>query len=244
MRKALIATGIILLVLVVTSLQSFAQEDKICVCINKKGKMKFSESGQCKPKQRLLCWNLEEGPPGEQGQKGDTGATGPEGPEGPKGDPGIGALGVFDNNDLFLGYGDRSGGSVFDPNIRRFFRVIAYPPPYATGFQMDFLHFVTDDCSGQPYDDFREALHQRVYYDEYNNKYYIMDPNSDTVESSQMKTIRLLNDTYGMLGECVSCGPDPWPCSTSDTPYLPLIETEFPLAEVELAFPIVVKPIE
>jgi len=81
MRKALIATGVILLVLFVTSLQSFASE--ICVCINKKGYMKFTESGQCKT-QNQLCWNADgiQGPPGEPGEPG------PEGPQGPQGEQG------------------------------------------------------------------------------------------------------------------------------------------------------------
>ena len=75
MRKALIATGVILLFLVVTNLQSFASE--ICVCIDKKGNMKFSESGQCKPKQSPLCWNAE----GTQGPQGEPGEPGPAGTE-------------------------------------------------------------------------------------------------------------------------------------------------------------------
>ncbi len=85
MRKTLIATGVILLVLVVTNLQSFASE--ICVCIDKKGNMKFSESGRCIPKQSLLCWNLE-GPQGEQGPEGPQGPVGPQGQKGDKGDTG------------------------------------------------------------------------------------------------------------------------------------------------------------
>jgi hypothetical protein len=55
MKETFLAAGIILLVLVATSIQSFAQE--VCVCIDKKGNMKFSESGQCNPRLSLRCWN-------------------------------------------------------------------------------------------------------------------------------------------------------------------------------------------
>jgi hypothetical protein len=109
MRKAFIATGVILLILVVTSLQSLAEENLICVCVKKNGQMLFNESGQCKLTESLLCWNVEgpqgeqgpEGPQGpigpqglqgEQGLKGDTGgtgATGAEGPQGPQGEQGL-----------------------------------------------------------------------------------------------------------------------------------------------------------
>jgi len=81
MKEIFLAAWVIPLVFVATSIQSFAQESEICVCIKKNGEMFLSESGQCKPTQSLLCWNLEgpQGPQGEQdpkGGKGDTGDTG------------------------------------------------------------------------------------------------------------------------------------------------------------------------
>jgi hypothetical protein len=87
MRKALIATGIILLVVMVTSLQSLAEENVICVCVKKNGQMLLNESTQCKLTERLLCWNVEglQGPQGEPGQQGEQGPEGPQGPIGPQG---------------------------------------------------------------------------------------------------------------------------------------------------------------
>jgi hypothetical protein len=67
MRKVLITTGVIPLILVLTSLQSLAVENEICVCVKKNGQMLLRESGQCKPQQSLVCWDVEgpQGPPGE-----------------------------------------------------------------------------------------------------------------------------------------------------------------------------------
>jgi hypothetical protein len=101
MRKALITTGVILLFLVVTSLQTLAEENVIYGCIKKaNGKLRIVDSStECKKQEIAIYWNKvgpqgEPGPQGEQGpkgDKGDTGATGPQGTQreqGPKGDTG------------------------------------------------------------------------------------------------------------------------------------------------------------
>jgi hypothetical protein len=84
MRKAFIATGAILLFLVVTSLQSYA-EDLIYGCVDKTGKLRIvSGSGECERKETEIYWN-EQGPKGDKGDTGDTGTPGEQGPQGEKG---------------------------------------------------------------------------------------------------------------------------------------------------------------
>ena len=106
MRKALIATGVIILVLVVTSLQSIAEENVIYGCVKKNGQFRIVNTpNDCKESETAIYWNKvgpqgepglpgEQGLTGEKGDKGDAGATGPQGPQGdigpqgPKGDKG------------------------------------------------------------------------------------------------------------------------------------------------------------
>ena len=88
MRKALIATGVILLVLVVTSLQSLAA-DVINGCHHKTtGILRIvSNYGECQAQEIAISWNMI-GPQGEQGPEGPQGPVGPQGPQGQKGDKG------------------------------------------------------------------------------------------------------------------------------------------------------------
>jgi hypothetical protein len=101
MRKAFIATGVIILVLVVTNFQSYA-EDLIYGCIKKyNGKLRVVGSPtECRKLEIAIYWNKvgPQGPKGDKGDKGDTGAIGPQGPagadgavgpQGPEGPPGI-----------------------------------------------------------------------------------------------------------------------------------------------------------
>ena len=58
MRKAFIATGVILLVLVVTSLQSIAEENVIYSCVNKSGKFRrVNTPNDCKESETAIYWN-------------------------------------------------------------------------------------------------------------------------------------------------------------------------------------------
>jgi len=133
MRKLFIAVGVIVSFLVVTSLQSYA-EDLIYGCINKtNGRFRVVGSPtECLVPEIAIYWNKvgpqglqgepglpgeqgpegpqgpigQQGPQGDQGDKGDTGATGLQGPEGPQGEqgpPGVGGLGVYHGTE-FLGY--------------------------------------------------------------------------------------------------------------------------------------------
>jgi len=88
MRKVLIVTGAILLFLVATNLQSYA-EDLIYGCINKtNGKLRVvSSPASCKQREIAIYWN-KVGPQGLQGEPGLPGEQGPEGPQGPIGHQG------------------------------------------------------------------------------------------------------------------------------------------------------------
>jgi hypothetical protein len=134
MRKALITTGVILLFLVVTSLQSFAQETEICVCIDKKGNMKFSESGQCAPRLSLLCW------------------------------PGGGAVHVYDSSDppQYLGIllslapeqpgGDYHIAEIFIPSLNIATIITENQTPRGTGnIIIANVLFGSTGCSDDPY---------------------------------------------------------------------------------------------
>ena len=62
MRKVLITIGVILALLAATSIQSFAEEGEICVCVSKwGGRMRLSD--QCRPWETRLCWNVTPEPP-------------------------------------------------------------------------------------------------------------------------------------------------------------------------------------
>jgi hypothetical protein len=91
MRKALIATGVILLVLVVTNLQSIAEENIIYSCVDKSGKFrKVNAPNDCKESETAIYWNKvgPQGEPGQPGEQGPEGQQGPQGDQGPKGDKG------------------------------------------------------------------------------------------------------------------------------------------------------------
>jgi hypothetical protein len=95
MRKVFIAAGIILLVLIVFSLQSIAEENIIYGCINKtNGNLRVvSSPAECKQPEIAIYWNKvgpqgEQGEPGPQGEQGPIGQQGSKGEQGPKGDKG------------------------------------------------------------------------------------------------------------------------------------------------------------
>ena len=77
MRKLLMTTGVILAVLVATTIQSSAQTEVEVIngCVNNKtGVLRISD--KCTKSETPISWN-------QTGPKGDTGETGPTGPPGP-----------------------------------------------------------------------------------------------------------------------------------------------------------------
>jgi hypothetical protein len=128
MKRIFIIAGGILLILVVTSFQSLAEENVIYGCVGKSGKLRVVNApGECRNMETAIYWNKVgpqgpqgetgpqgpigpqgeqglQGPQGEQGPKGEQGDEGPIGPEGPPGPPGMGgAIHVYDSNDQYLG---------------------------------------------------------------------------------------------------------------------------------------------
>ena len=92
MRRALIAIGVILLFLIVTNLQSLAEENVIYGCVRKKnGNLRIvSDCNKCKRWENCISLNIQ-GPQGEPGQPGELGPEGPQGPigqQGPQGEQG------------------------------------------------------------------------------------------------------------------------------------------------------------
>ena len=95
MRKVLIATGVIILILVLTSLQSLAEENVIYGCANEtNGRLRVvSSPNECLQPEIAVSWNVvgpqgPQGEPGPQGEQGPEGPIGPQGEQGPKGDKG------------------------------------------------------------------------------------------------------------------------------------------------------------
>lgn len=93
MKKVFIATGIILAILVVTSLQSLAEENVIYGCANKtNGQLRVvSSPNECRQPEVAISWNVvgPQGPQGEIGPQGETGLQGPIGSQGPQGEQGL-----------------------------------------------------------------------------------------------------------------------------------------------------------
>jgi hypothetical protein len=91
MRKAFIATVIVFLILVGTSLQSYANENEIYGCYGKvTGKLRIvSDTSDCKQLENPIQWSVQ----GPQGDQGPSGPEGSQGPPGPQGDPGISGAG-------------------------------------------------------------------------------------------------------------------------------------------------------
>lgn len=74
MRKLFLAIGVILALLVATSIQSFAEDDIIYGCVGKAGKLRIvDDPSECRKSETPIYWNV-------------VGPQGPEGPQGPQGE--------------------------------------------------------------------------------------------------------------------------------------------------------------
>jgi hypothetical protein len=115
----------------------------------------------------------QQGPQGEQGPQGVQGPAGPSGNDGPpgtpgppgqKGDPGepgpsgVGVLGVYDGNDILVGYfvqlsSRRAlGYEVFDPSIPGFFTMrMTEDRPWPEASSIGRFYYTSDNCDGQPH---------------------------------------------------------------------------------------------
>lgn len=236
---------------------SKATQDVIHGCVGKvTGILRVvSDPSQCRQLESAISWNQkgEKGAPGPQGPigmtgpKGDPGAIGPKGEQGstgPQGPPGIGNLGVYDGNGVFLGYlvnhyRDDNPGSleVFYPEVSAHFRILSKPSgpqsylPFIGPYETDTLYFTSEDCNGQAY-----ITEQRIYFIHYSpstNIYFVVDNSVLPVDQSEIRSRIERN------GPCEK--RDYW--GVLNTPY-PIKAIDFPLANVILKYPIIIKPIE
>ena len=114
-----------------------------------------------------------QGATGSQGAKGDTGATGAKGDKGDtgaQGPRGLGCFGLYDGNDVFLGYlidSEISRFLVYNPSIPGLYYVNPAKgdtagQPFLTFEAKSDLFFVSEDCSGQAYGGLSEKTYLRV----------------------------------------------------------------------------------
>jgi len=196
----------------------------------------------------------EQGPIGARGDKGDTGATGPQGPPGEKGEqgpagaqgpPGVGSLGVYDGNDVFLGYliagyDSSSFGvmTVYDVKIPGAYKVmiecVTNSGPCINVRHQDYIRYYTsEDCTGQAYKPGIDPWLFVMSFIETPDNYYIHDTSISPVLADQIESY-LTTDT----GNCLRYS------GSGATRYYPIKEISFPLANIDLAYPITVRLVE
>jgi len=190
------------------------------------------------------------GPPGERGPEGPPGPQGLQGGMGPAGPAGIGCLGVYDGSGLFLGYlvhkegegGQAPRTTVFDPTVPGFFWVIEYsrcdgqgycPPPFIEVPTFRGGNFLSDDCTGRPYG---SGPPQWISLNTDDGNYYLADTSIRPIDLNEI----------GSFINYISTPPycDDGKYKTGHGPYFATRQVDFPLANVELTYPIIVRPIE
>jgi hypothetical protein len=179
-KKVFFATGLIVTFLVLSSIQSYA-DDIIYGCINKtNGLLRVVDSpDNCLVPEIAIYWNKvgpqgpqgEQGPKGDKGDKGDIGPRGlpgPQGSEGPQGPPGEGSIMVFsaDNEKIgiLIDFKNKTNSDYIDPNITVFIPSLGkfiqldlgkgfnlYQPHYNYFWSLNTIYFETPDCTGTPY---------------------------------------------------------------------------------------------
>lgn len=162
----------------------------------------------------------------------------------------MGCLGVYardeiTENEIFLGFFVQFGNMnvlVFNPEIFATFYVNLGPSPYIDPIQMDSLSFESSNCTttepGEPvYKPMGGLANQlQLYYDPYNDDYYVADNTISPFHSPHDPDPRLNSTRTLETGYCQG-----W---TGDNLFMALQPIDFPLAHVPLAHPIVVRPIE
>lgn len=193
MKGVFLAIGITFLFLVGTGIDSNSQESKICVCIDGKGNMKFSESGLCKPRSNLLCWNTD-GLQGPQGEKGEPGDPGPEGPQGP-----ASAVSVYDASGQYLGIlmglSDRIDLTIYREDLKRLIGI----DQKSGEIKEANLYYESSNCTGQAYiDEHAYTIFKSTMYD---GTYW-------TASNTAPMQITIKSGTYD--GMCHSFPPGLW----------------------------------
>jgi len=189
---------------------------------------------------------------GTKGDKGDQGLQGAKGDTGAKGPIGIGNLGVYDGNNLFLGYFQEAfqgGYRVFNPDIPAFLLLWYSETPRLYGTPLEKLYFATDDCTGQPYfstldrTEYPGLTEHAAIHDLLSVTLagwvvtFIYDPNGFPIPSTAGRGMKSMIESN-----------TPIVCSAfSDTngPLLfPLKPIDVPLLRQPLQYPISIKPIQ
>jgi hypothetical protein len=175
------------------------------------------------------------GATGPQGPQGATGATGSQGPTGP------GCLGVYDGNNVFLGYLISGGGTsylVFNPNIPGTYIVkvecvSAGEPCFSFPDDITWL-FTSGDCTGQAYVETPVYWLSVMHYTLAPDIFFLHDTSVPPVTRNQIKSYYILPDT----GNCISYSSSPI------SKFYPIKQITFPLAGVELAYPITIRQVQ
>jgi len=226
-----------------------------------------------------------QGSPGPQGEQGPTGLQGPQGPKGDKGDQGIqglqgikgdqglkgvqgpkgdagaqgpagsGNLGVYDGNNLFLGYFQEAfqgGYRVFNPDIPAFLLLWFSETPRLYGTTLTKLYFATDNCTGQPYFSTLDtaeypgltehaAIHDLLSVSSSTSPgwyvTYIYDPNGFPRPSTAGGGINSMIESNNPIGCSAFSG-------TNGPLLFPLKYIDVPLLQQSLQYPISIKPIQ
>jgi len=150
-----------------------------------------------------------------------------------QGAQGIGSLGVYDKNDLYLGYlvsFDGAAINVFNPDIPVYFTVNNLIPPYISPFNLTSLDFTLPDCAGQATTGIGQNMSQ-LYYEQYSGKYYIVDFTIDPI-MDQLKSRR--NSSTGV---CTNINIEGVHAAVKEL-------TNFPFTAGTLTYPIIVRPMQ
>jgi len=158
---------------------------------------------------------------------------------------GVGSIAVYDGNNVFLGYlidttGSTGGGTIFvyNPEISGGYSVCpldgATGKPFLIVSEIGSTFYASEDCSGQKHVGYNGFAYPwyLLMRDVTGNVFYIFDKSLPLIGVIQIKSMR------GLDGVCRSF--------TGDVPkwFIPMKQISFPLAEIELAYPITVRSVE
>lgn len=167
--------------------------------------------------------------------------------QGPPGAAGPGCLGVYDGNDVFLGflisefdYNTKSTRlwHVYDPGIPGGYRINMESDPLGLpGISCPIestWFFASENCTGQAYIDRTDIYFNVMYTPADGGIYFILDTSLPRVPMNQLKSYYQRTDP----GNCI---PND---EVSTTWMCPIKQIAFPLAGVELAYPITIRQMQ
>ncbi len=242
MKRLILVTGTIITMLVITGFSSHGDDGVVIHgCYERNNGILRIVGGpsECRPSEEPIFWN-QTGPPGPQGAKGETGTQGP---------PGIGCLGVYNGSGLFLGHLVDYAGEYFSYKVLRVFNsdipgMFSISPVTRIGdnvlpiphfreiWDLTYLSFTSEDCSTQAYVEGDPlGIFVNRYADPY--EYFIVDTTISPVSTGELMSRIPLEGGPCESGNWGSTGLA-----------LPIQSISFPFADLDLEYPIVVRPIE